>query len=287
MKRLIIILMLIAMVLNISACKRDISDETAEPIVEIDVPETETETENEVKTDTEVKTETKTETVTETTPKEEKDTKSPESQDFIESDEEPLRCSAVIEDDFRDDMIMVCIKKGYSEVKQEYTVEDFPYLELRSVETGMKYIEGFRAVLHLYLNTPGKQNVLDAVSLLEKDGRIYYAGPKHVSLENQEEPLHNSPEIDDDFTDDVVFVFIKKQYSEIKQLYTTEDFPYLELEAVDEGMTYFPGNRVCLNLYLVGSTKQRIVDAISRLNLDERVYIVFPNRIITWEVELD
>ena len=278
MKRLIIILMLIAMVLNISACKRDILDETAEPIVEIDVPKTETE--NEVKADTEVKTETKTETVTETTPKEEKDTKSPESQDFIESDEEPLCCSAVIEDDFRDDMIMVCIKKGYSEVKQEYTVEDFPYLELRSVETGMEYIEGFRAVLHLYLKTPGKQNVLDAIYLLEKDGRIYYAGPKHVSLENQEEPVHCDATMENDFADDMILVLIKKSYSEIKQEYTLEDFPYLELDTIKTGMTYYPCNRVSLFLYLKTPGKQNILDAIALLEQDERIRHACPDYMI-------
>ena len=230
MKRLIVILMLIAMVLNISACRSTAKD-------------------------------------------------TPESQLYLESDEEPLRCSAVIEDDFREYEVMVCIKKEFSKLKPDYTASDFPYLKLRTVTEAMEYKEGYRAVLYLSLKTPGKQNVLDAVKLLEKDRRVYYAGP--IDFAHYKEPaILCHAGMDSDFKEDKVVVEIKMGYNRGERKYTLEDFPYLELERVEYAPTYYLSERVALNLYLKTPGKQNVLDAISRLEKDERVYHACPDYLL-------
>ena len=176
MNRLIIILMLIAMVLNISACKRDILDETAEPIVEIDVPKTETE--NEVKADTEVKTETKTGTVTETAPKEEIE---PE----VANDKaEP--CTLTTENVFSPNEVVITLTLEESAKGKVYRPEDFPEIDCYNVFPYNYYPEEYhpehkdRLTLALMLNEPSKEKVLEYVKIAEKDDRVYSACPNVI-----------------------------------------------------------------------------------------------------------
>lgn len=89
-----------------------------------------------------------------------------------------------MDSDFKEDKVVVEIKMGYNRGERKYTLEDFPYLELERVEYSPTYYLSERVALNLYLKTPGKQNVLDAISRLEKDERVYHACPDYLLRDN-------------------------------------------------------------------------------------------------------
>ena len=107
-------------------------------------------------------------------------------QDFVE--DELIPCTATLEDEFSDNMIIVYLKRGFGEDRQ-YTEDDFPYLDLSSVETVFEYNAetNNRVGLYLYLNTPSKQNVLNAIQLLEQDEKIHLVSPNFKLFFNNEE----------------------------------------------------------------------------------------------------
>ena len=97
----------------------------------------------------------------------------------IQTQDVAVLCSNTIEDDFSDNLIIAYIKRQYSAIQQTYTADDFPYIELTKIETVFEYIpeENNRVGLFLYLKESGKQNVLDAIELLEQDDKIQVACP--------------------------------------------------------------------------------------------------------------
>ena len=99
-----------------------------------------------------------------------------------EQEDVTVPCTATLDDNFDENLIIVYIKKEYSALQQTYTVEDFPYLELSGVQTVFEYVpeENNRIGLFLYLNESGKQNVLDAIELLEQDEKIQVACPDMI-----------------------------------------------------------------------------------------------------------
>lgn len=97
-----------------------------------------------------------------------------------------------INEEFTSDTIIVYIKKNYSNKKQVYTIDDFPYLNLSNVKTIFKYSKekNNRIGLCLFLEKQSKQNVIDAIALLQQDEKVYFASPNYImQIVHDEEKL--------------------------------------------------------------------------------------------------
>lgn len=82
--------------------------------------------------------------------------------------------------DFKDDKVIVTIKKTYSGLDKTYSQEDFPGVDIAEIEylTSLKdpnkdypmlNLANYRQILELTLSNPGKENVLAAIAELEKN----------------------------------------------------------------------------------------------------------------------
>ena len=85
--------------------------------------------------------------------------------------DEKFYCCATLEDNYTEDCILVMIKRSAFSADKVFTVDDFPGVSLKSVEDHSgknRDNPAFRPILTLYLTNPGKQEVLDAIAVLEK-----------------------------------------------------------------------------------------------------------------------
>ena len=83
-----------------------------------------------------------------------------------------------INDDFIDNNVCVVIFHEYSALDKEYSPEDFPGVDIESIEyiTSLKdpdkeykylNVEGYHQILQLNLNNPGKENVIEDLFVAE------------------------------------------------------------------------------------------------------------------------
>jgi hypothetical protein len=73
---------------------------------------------------------------------------------------------------FHEGNLLIMVAKGHN-----WTVDDFPELDLIAVEQIAELSGGI--ILLLHLANPGRENVLDAIELLNQRGDIIYAEPNH------------------------------------------------------------------------------------------------------------
>lgn len=78
---------------------------------------------------------------------------------------------------FAPDSLLICIVKKSD--GSEYTVQDFPELELTAVDKLMDYKDG-TCSLGLYLKNPGDDNVLEAIRLMLERSDVKYAEPNWI-----------------------------------------------------------------------------------------------------------
>ncbi|MCM1131138.1 MAG: S8 family serine peptidase [Roseburia sp.] len=114
-------------------------------------------------------------------------------------------CNATVEDNFTDDTILVTLTKSASLKFSDYSIKDFPNLDLVSVTELTKEIsenvknkidnvtaisdtlhyenseiEKFRSTLVLKLSYPSKPTVIDYIHILEKREDVYSAEPNYI-----------------------------------------------------------------------------------------------------------
>lgn len=116
--------------------------------------------------------------------------------------EEKIYCTATIEDEFADDRIIITLNKNESKKLKDYTPEDFPEIELSSIQdltfpvkeklkdksrlasqadTNLLLDEDvFHVILSLTLKDTGKQNVLNAIKTIEKRTEVICAEPDYI-----------------------------------------------------------------------------------------------------------
>lgn len=93
--------------------------------------------------------------------------------------------------DYADDKVFVTIKKTYSGLDKTYSQEDFPGVEIAEIRylTSLKDPDGeypmlnraqYRQILALTLKNPGKQNVLDAIAVLEENPIVRHASVDYL-----------------------------------------------------------------------------------------------------------
>ena len=121
-------------------------------------------------------------------PEAEPETAAAAAEPLAEEDEEKELCTATIDDDFAEGVVLVVIKKAYSEVNKPFTPEDFPEIECTEVEDLMSFDcdpndlaylnkASFHQILKIKLAKPGKQAVLDAIQQLETNPIVKSAEP--------------------------------------------------------------------------------------------------------------
>ena len=99
-----------------------------------------------------------------------------------DSTEEPSKiyCNATLDDDFTDNDILVIMTPENN--FREYTVEDFSdigCIQIKDLTIGPT--EGrLCRILHLKLEEHSKQNVLDAIKILEQRDDVYSAEPNYL-----------------------------------------------------------------------------------------------------------
>ena len=106
----------------------------------------------------------------------------PVQSDFVDPyNEEKEYNKVTIDQDFTDDCFMVRIKKAASVHGREFTAEDFPGIDIASVKTiDMGKDKGpgeFHIFCIIYLENKGKQEVLDAISIVEQLDFVQSAQP--------------------------------------------------------------------------------------------------------------
>lgn len=120
------------------------------------------------------------------------------NQNNNQSIEEKVYYSGTIDDDFLDDSIIIVLSKEETDKFKDYTIDDFPEIDCKSVsdltsdivevyrEKG-KYSEGclidfdkFHRILSLELNEKSKENVLRGIKELEKRPDVLAAEPNNV-----------------------------------------------------------------------------------------------------------
>lgn len=128
--------------------------------------------------------------------------------------EEKIYCNATLEDNFADDRVLVVLNNAASTSLKTYALTDFTgygfksVTNLTSATTALANaklqgqpipeefatnsnvltfedfydvnLETFNQILCLELKTPGKQNVLNAIKVLEKHPNVKYAGPDYA-----------------------------------------------------------------------------------------------------------
>lgn len=102
--------------------------------------------------------------------------------------EEKQYYSGTLEDIETEDYIIVTIFHRYSGLDKEFSVEDFPGIEIESIEYltplldpnkdyPMLNIEGYNQILGIVIANKGKENVLEAIRILEENPIVKSALP--------------------------------------------------------------------------------------------------------------
>lgn len=107
--------------------------------------------------------------------------------------EDKIYCNATINDNFDDRTIQVVLSQDLTNKDKIYTSNDFLEIncinveeltgdlinKIRNGEDVLVDIENFRRVLKITIGNPGKQNVLDSISLLEQRNDVYAVSPDY------------------------------------------------------------------------------------------------------------
>ena len=117
------------------------------------------------------------------------------NQNNNQSIEEKVYYSGTIDDDFLDDSIIIVLSKEETDRLKDYTIDDFPEIDCKSVSDLMPYtveaykekrknnkdylidFDKFNRILSLELNEKSKENVLRGIKELEKRPEILVAEP--------------------------------------------------------------------------------------------------------------
>lgn len=93
---------------------------------------------------------------------------------------EKLICTATLEDDFDADKVLIMVFPEYNYVS--YTVSDFAEIECIKIEDlSVKITDGkVSRIMALFLADESKENVLDAIRMLETRDDIYCAEPSYT-----------------------------------------------------------------------------------------------------------
>jgi hypothetical protein len=83
--------------------------------------------------------------------------------------------------DFENDIVIVIVHENFQ--LREFTVDDF--LPVQVEEIGLlsppkQITPSYRPIIYLKLVEPGKQNVLDAVKIIEQLEFVYHAQPNYI-----------------------------------------------------------------------------------------------------------
>ena len=83
---------------------------------------------------------------------------------------------------FEEGEVMVTLMREQSAARQEYTAEDFPGVDVKEIETAMRYFpdSNNHIILLLVLNKKDKQSVLDAMKILEQNPIVYSVCPNII-----------------------------------------------------------------------------------------------------------
>ena len=109
-----------------------------------------------------------------------KPTTGPESWVTITEEKAPP-CEATLDDEFEEGEVIVRIMKEQSAVRQEYTAEDFPGLDIEEIRVGPYFPESNDNIfISLVLTQKDKASVLEAVRILEQSPIVYSATPNLV-----------------------------------------------------------------------------------------------------------
>ena len=132
----------------------------------------------------------------------------------MELEDEKHFCTATLDDDFTDDVVIVTMTRQASLNLRSHTTSDFPETRLqnvRSLSTAVESnvreqllemqngldtsrnglvrdvsrdidIENFRQIISLALETPSKENILSAIRALEQRDDVYAAEPNFIAM---------------------------------------------------------------------------------------------------------
>ncbi len=103
--------------------------------------------------------------------------------------EEKTYCSATLEDDFADGTLLMVINNQASISRGAYTIADFPEIDCAEVDDMFLECEAqesfdestYHKIVKITLANSGKQNVLDAIHILEKRQDVLYASPDYYT----------------------------------------------------------------------------------------------------------
>ena len=110
-----------------------------------------------------------------------KPTTGPESWVTITEEKAPP-CEATLDDEFEEGEVIVRIMKEQSAVRQEYTAEDFPGLDVKEISISMDYYPDINNTMSLLiiLNQHDKASVLEAIKILEQNPIVWSACPNYI-----------------------------------------------------------------------------------------------------------
>ncbi len=101
--------------------------------------------------------------------------------------QDKITCHATIDDDFADDSVLVVLDSEISKINKVHTADFFNGVDLERIEdlTARKnYFEyeenEFKQILQIYLKDKSKENVLKAISKIEKLDGVYSAEPNYL-----------------------------------------------------------------------------------------------------------
>ncbi|MBQ8605815.1 MAG: hypothetical protein IJ408_03685 [Clostridia bacterium] len=194
---------------------------------------------------------------------------------------------------FSGDSLILCLTEAQSNLQTDYSSKDFESLQLLDVQKIHTSISNGKKRIFLRLKPEHTDPFFmkKYEQILAEDMRVEYAFAASEefceSLDDikkygydsasDEKSKTSSVTADENMSDDLIIVYIKKGYSAIHQKYTPDDFPYLELNCVKTVFEYTQDNRVGLFLTLKHKGKQAVVSAVEKLKQDERVYLACPD----------
>lgn len=90
-----------------------------------------------------------------------------------------------IDDNFDDNSLLVMMNENVSLEKDEFTIHDFPEIDCKKIiiinkSIKKKYLNNFKSILYIELETNSKGNVLDCIEILEKRKDICYVSPNYM-----------------------------------------------------------------------------------------------------------
>lgn len=123
--------------------------------------------------------------------------------------EEKVYTNIDITDDFLDDRVIVVIFHEFSGLDKEYSKEDFPGVDIESIDyiTSLKdpnkdypmlNLESYHQILELRLSNPGKENVISAIRVLEENPIVMSAEPDTYVYAAGVENLRKSGDVNND-----------------------------------------------------------------------------------------